>query len=206
MKKLLASLLCFAATAVMAVSTYATDPMEWAMDNGIILGMENNEAAPDLTVTRAQLAAIITRYCEPQTGNDVYSYSDVDETDWYKPYVDTVSSSGIMIGDSDMWRPEDNVTFEEAVTTLVRALDCQLQNEDGKEVSDKVSEWAVIYISTAESYGIISDTENIEPKHYISRYELAELVYNSYMSENSAQSCEPVIDTDGTVWTPIFVN
>jgi hypothetical protein len=207
LKKSIKRLLCFAAAVTISTSVYATDPMDWAIDNGIIVGMENNEADPDGIVTRAQLATIITRFCDPKELDYTYTYSDVHETDWYYPYVKTISSSGIMIGDSGLWRPEDNVTYEEAVTTLIRALGCELQNTGGKEVLDTVSEWATVYINTAINYGIVDDTSNIDPKHFISRYELSELIYNSHMSGYyNKENVMPIIDEDGTVWTPIFVN
>ena len=41
-----------------SVQSYATEPMTWAVGNGIILGMGNNELAPRESATRAQFAAI----------------------------------------------------------------------------------------------------------------------------------------------------
>ncbi len=47
-----------------AVSEYAEDAMIWAVENGLILGMDNGTIAPKGTATRAQVAAILMRYCE----------------------------------------------------------------------------------------------------------------------------------------------
>lgn len=44
-----------------SVQSYATEPMTWAVGNGIILGMGNNELAPRESATRAQFAAITAR-------------------------------------------------------------------------------------------------------------------------------------------------
>ena len=44
-----------------SVQSYATEPMTWAVGNGIILGMGNNELAPRGSATRAQFAAITAR-------------------------------------------------------------------------------------------------------------------------------------------------
>lgn len=44
-----------------SVQSYAAEPMTWAVGNGIILGMGNNELAPRESATRAQFAAITAR-------------------------------------------------------------------------------------------------------------------------------------------------
>lgn len=46
------------------VSGYATDAMRWAVETGLIGGIGNNTLAPQGNATRAQLATILTRYCE----------------------------------------------------------------------------------------------------------------------------------------------
>ncbi len=47
-----------------AVSEYAEAAMIWAVENGLILGMNDGTIAPKGTATRAQVAAILMRYCE----------------------------------------------------------------------------------------------------------------------------------------------
>ena len=44
-----------------SVQSYATEPMTWAIANGIIKGMSETELAPSETATRAQFAAIAAR-------------------------------------------------------------------------------------------------------------------------------------------------
>ena len=43
------------------ISAYAVDAMKWAVGNGIIRGVENNNLAPTATSTRAQIACIFSR-------------------------------------------------------------------------------------------------------------------------------------------------
>ena len=47
-----------------AVSAYARDSMVWAVEAGLIQGVENNAIAPKNAATRAQVATILMRYCE----------------------------------------------------------------------------------------------------------------------------------------------
>ena len=46
------------------VSPYAANPMRWAVGNSLISGMGDNMLAPGESSTRAQTAAILTRFCE----------------------------------------------------------------------------------------------------------------------------------------------
>ena len=45
-----------------SISSYARDAVAWAVENGIIKGVNANTFLPQGTATRAQLAAILTRY------------------------------------------------------------------------------------------------------------------------------------------------
>lgn len=46
------------------VSSYAVEPMAWAVGNGLISGTGNNTLAPEGNATRAQVATILMRFCE----------------------------------------------------------------------------------------------------------------------------------------------
>ena len=46
------------------VSSYAVESMQWAVANGLILGTETGKLEPMATATRAQLAAVVARYCQ----------------------------------------------------------------------------------------------------------------------------------------------
>ena len=47
-----------------SVSGYALDAMSWAVSKGLISGTSDGKLAPGSTATRAQLAAILHRFCE----------------------------------------------------------------------------------------------------------------------------------------------
>ncbi len=46
------------------ISSYALDPMKWAVDRGLINGMTTTTLAPTSTALRSQAAAIFHRFCE----------------------------------------------------------------------------------------------------------------------------------------------
>lgn len=55
---------------IVQVSSYATDAMKWAVGNSLIYGVGNNMLAPKGNATRAQVAAILKRYCQNVVSSD----------------------------------------------------------------------------------------------------------------------------------------
>lgn len=143
MKRMLSVLLTlmlgvFSVSVAASADEAVTEHMSWAVEAGIIEGMEDGSLEPDGLVTRAQLAAMLVRFDEPEAAGTAAAFDDVAESDWYYPYVEAMSAAGIMIGDGSMWRPNDNVTREEAVIAIVRIVeikDCFYNWE--KAVGDK---------------------------------------------------------------------
>ncbi len=76
-------------------------------------------------LTRAEFATVILRVMGYDETTTAYTgtFPDVAEDAWYMSAVETVASNGIMVGDdTGYFRPEDYVSYEEAVVTLVRTL------------------------------------------------------------------------------------
>lgn len=65
---------------VAQVSSYAMDSMRWAMGNGLISGVGNNELSPKGNATRAQVAAILMRYHNNIVlGNNTVSHTPMSD-------------------------------------------------------------------------------------------------------------------------------
>ena len=47
-----------------SVSSYAAESMEWAIANGFVSGTGNGKLDPKSTATRAQIAVVLTKYCQ----------------------------------------------------------------------------------------------------------------------------------------------
>lgn len=47
-----------------SISAFAVGPMQWAVAHELIFGVGGNAIAPQATATRAQLAAVLHRFCE----------------------------------------------------------------------------------------------------------------------------------------------
>lgn len=86
-------------------------------------------------------------------------FPDIDSDAWYMEDISRLFIKGIVKGDADgNIRPEENITREELVSVVVRALNL---TSDGAEMIDDptVSDWAVNEMSIAVANGIITGDE-----------------------------------------------
>lgn len=99
---------------------------------GIMNGTSDYEFSPDLSTTREAMAKIIVSFRgaigDPSLElRDDYtsSFSDFDElSDWAKPYVEIVTSLGILNGyENGTFRGSKTVSWEEAITLILRSVE-----------------------------------------------------------------------------------
>ena len=93
---------------------------------GIIEGDKDGDMGLLRPLIRAEVAAIIVRLLDLESmisSIENISYIDVSEDKWYTPYIKTVSNLSIMTGDGNgYFRPEDSLSYHEAVKVLVSSL------------------------------------------------------------------------------------
>lgn len=107
--------------------SYYSQAVAWADDNSIVLGYSAEEFAPDDTITREQMAAIIYRYAA-YLGHDIAvtssgEYVDAEAiSDYAVNAVGWVTDNGIMQGrDDNMFVPADHTTRAEAAAVFERS-------------------------------------------------------------------------------------
>ena len=106
-------------------------PAEWAKDSimvnyrtGVISGFPNNEFRPEDSVTRAEIAVMISRLIDLTNANhqegESLSFED-DLPEWAESEVLSITSKGLITGYSDnTFRPDDTATRAEVATILSR--------------------------------------------------------------------------------------
>ncbi len=138
LKKLVALIVTIALMATLAIPAFAATPpdvkgtdYEGAVTRlvalGVITGYPNGDFGPNDTITRAQFAAVVVRSLGyeaiAETAKGVTKFSDVAANYWGAGYINLAVSLGVIKGYGDgKFGPEDKVTFEQAVTMVVRAL------------------------------------------------------------------------------------
>ena len=190
MKKILISLVFLMLIFSFSVSAFDDMPDDWstpalqsAVDNGLLTG-DGNLLKPRDTLTRAQMAAIITRAFGAVNEADISEFSDVPENAWYHDEMAKAYYMNVFRGDgAGHMNPDNPVTREEAFVVIARAL-CLDENASSDVLSkfddaDKVSDWANGAISSMVSNNYVNGSNGkINPRGNITRAEFAQLMYN----------------------------
>ena len=101
---------------------WAYDALEWAVDNGVLEGMTEDEMAPNDHLTRAQMAAMTSRLYGTYKCAEISQYTDAAPESWYYSYIAQAVNMGSFTGYSQhRMGPGDNITREQAMT--IRAFD-----------------------------------------------------------------------------------
>ena len=89
---------------------------------GIITGYSDGSFRPDAPVTRAEFAAIASRFEKLTEGNK--SFTDVPDTYWAARYISFAATRGWVTGYSDgTFKPEDPITRAEVAAATCRLLE-----------------------------------------------------------------------------------
>ncbi len=112
-------------SAVCATVQAADSPADTLVDLGILEGYEDGSLHLERTLTRAEFSKIfVTAFLTDSDKPDETSdFSDVDRSYWAKDYIIKAVAAGVINGyDDNTFRPEENITYEQAVKIIMRYL------------------------------------------------------------------------------------
>lgn len=173
---------------------FAKQAIQALFSKGIIEGVGNNKYAPEREFTRAQFCKIMVE----ALGYDIVEYkgafTDVKESDWFAPYVQTAFENGLFDGyDDGSFRPNQPINRQEMAAVAGRGaviagkVEQAEMNKFTMEKSkyldkESVSDWAAHEVAWLEAQGVFSeiDGENFEPKKVVNRAEAAVVIYNTF--------------------------
>ncbi|WP_027415567.1 S-layer homology domain-containing protein [Aneurinibacillus terranovensis] len=161
---------------------WAKDYILKSQSLGIFSGDTNGKFRPLATMTRQEVAVVLTKLLNLQVDNSAVPFSDVT-ADWSKPYVAAVYNAGIMLGDGKgHFKPNDSISREELAVILVKAAKIDAQGKAALlTVGDKgsISLWARDYVGAAMEAGLLKgDGKNFNPKQKATRQEVAVMAVN----------------------------
>lgn len=153
------------------------DAAEYLSEIGVMQGDAQGNFNPDKTVTRAQMAAIICRMLgeTENLSTDGDRFTDVPESYWANGYIVKAAELGIIGGYRDgSFKPENAVTYEQAVAIIVRAFGYEKEAVAAGEYPDG-------YLAIAQSLGLL-DHVNVKSGTPLGRGYTAMILYNCYHS------------------------
>ena len=146
------------------------------------------------TITRAEVAAIMSRYDWCKDSLDIYTYkrstcqafADVPDGKWMTPAVQWAADNGIVDGvGGDSFAPNRTITREEFATIMYRYTEFKnVERDISADISSypdggEVSAWAKDAMAWAVGEGLISGKPGglLAPQDTITRAEVALIVY-----------------------------
>lgn len=152
-------------------SEYA-EAIAYVSNEGIMVGDNNGNFNPNNSVSRAEMATLICRMLGETEGLQKSSeFTDVPTSHWANTYVSKAVELGVVTGyGGGKFGPSDNVTYEQAVTMIIRAI-------GGAELATESGGYPDGFLSLAEQHGFL---ENVHAKkgEPLSRSDIATIVFN----------------------------
>ncbi|WP_164821562.1 S-layer homology domain-containing protein [Paenibacillus koleovorans] len=108
---------------VEAVSKWAGRAIEVTAAKGIVEGRAESAFYPNAEVTRAEFAKLLVQAFGLADASASESFTDVNENDWFRPYVAAAVQAGIVRGRTDsLFEPNAAITRAEMAAMAARAL------------------------------------------------------------------------------------
>ncbi len=184
---------------------WSTEAVTAAVENGLLIGEADGKIYPERNLTRAELAAFITRAFGATVEKDISHFTDVKPSDWFYSSVAKAYNMGALNGRSaTVFAPDDPITREEVFTVLARVM-CYSGSNDVylNPFSDKakVSDWAKASILGLLQKDYIHGYPDgtLRPDAYITREELAQMFHNIFKLYISAPGYYTDLNINGSV-------
>ena len=143
-------------------------------DLEVLSGVGGNKFLPEGKLTREQFATIIVRILNLQVNalmnRSKSVFSDVEVNRWSVGYINEAYAHGLITGKTDgLFYPEENITFGQVCTILVKTL--------GYTDNDLIGVWPNNYINKANDLEITKNL-NINPFSEVRRDQMAYILDN----------------------------
>lgn len=163
---------------------------------GIAAGDEGtNNYRPDFKINREEMAVLMARYLQMRDDihyddHEYIKFSDAASVSpWAVSSVAYLAGKGILLGYPDgNYRPQQNITREEAVAIVDRVIGKKYKTtHNAADYADHhaIGEWALGNVEYLSDIKAVQGTvhNQFQPKRYITRAEVAKLIYNAMCVE-----------------------
>jgi flagellar hook assembly protein FlgD len=169
------------------------EAIEWAKSKDIFEGYSDGTFKPNQAINRVEALKVILETMEVSilsSSGENLGFPDVDRYGWYMPYLKTALSLGIVSGYPDgTFRPNDPVNRVEALVMLLNTgrvkngliIPTNLYGQpffDTPNAPD--TKWYLSYAWFAQSYDLTDSEYYLFPADYMSRGEMADMLYRYY--------------------------
>lgn len=162
---------------------------EYLSDRQIVQGYGDNTARPYAPINRAEVVKVlVSLHNKYQSRLQYYQqnvppiglFSDVSQTEWYVPYLETAFEHRIVTGYPDgSFRPANNVTVEEALAMIIRsfALPTESVFKQSTAIQNAQGYWYTPLVNTAITRNLISKKERLVLGKAMTRGQFFDILY-----------------------------
>lgn len=170
---------------------YSTEALVAAVENGLLSGDTEGNLNPDDSLTRAQMATILTRALATENTADLSAFNDVSSDDWFYEAMAEAVYAKLFLGDGTSLTPNASITRQEVCVVLARVLSLSCESTDvlSSYVDEaEISSWAAESVAAMVEAGYMQGTDSgeLNPLDNISRKDFAVLmsrIVETYITE-----------------------
>lgn len=180
------------------------DPVQWAVDRGIMEGVSQDRFAPNDSCTRAMAVTILWRLAGEPESAGISPFTDVEAGSWYADAVAWAAETGAVTGTSaDTFSPDTPVTREQLAAVLYRYA--QARGRGFTEMrafpldfpdADRVSDYACEPLCWMTMHGIINGMGNgtLAPQDEATRAQITAMLmrFEASLQGDNTDPAEPL--------------
>lgn len=167
--------------------------VDFVLNNGLMVGAEENIFEPDSTLTRAMLVTVLWRAEGKIKAANECKFSDVESGSYYEDAVAWAEECGIVTGyDDTAFGPHDNILREQIAAIMYRYSMFKGYDVSGAENTNllsyidvaEISEYAIPAMSYAVGSGLMNGktATTLNPQDDTTRAEIAVILYRFFES------------------------
>ena len=142
---------------------WAEEAVLYLYNKGIVSGNPDGAFLPNNKISRAEFVKLAVEALGLETASAENIFVDVPADSWYASYVSKAYAEGLVTGDElKRFRPDAEITRQDMVTILYRALDVQKETADEPAFTDKemIADYAYPAVRYFSGNGIVNGLED----------------------------------------------
>jgi parallel beta-helix repeat protein len=183
------------------------------VEREVISGFPDGTFKPELSITRAQYAAVIAKAYSVPVKRENQGFVDVAANFWAAGAIAKAYQMGFLAGFPDRtFRPNQNLTRIQAIVSLVNGLELTGGNPNALGVyrdRAQIPSYATNAVATATQKRIVVNhpqADQLEPMVDITRAEVAALIYQTLVSAGQARAIDSPFIVNADVSVPSFAD
>ncbi len=151
----------------------SSEAVHFLQTRGIIKGYEDGNFQPKKGISRAESLKILIESTGTSTSEvSRTSFSDVDASEWYAPYIETAKKEGLVKGYKDgSFKPHQTVNQAELLKIAFNAFGIDLANYE-----TNLTQWYGPYLQYAFDNNLL-DKDEVSPEATMTRETFSKVIY-----------------------------